>query len=228
MNATSAMLLAPFWNGGDDVRGTLRAAAARGLRSRALAAGQALFRRGERLRRVFVVMSGAVQVSRADREGRAKIVDLALPGDVVGFDDFASGLYAGDAVVLRDAVVCAIEPQRWWRLSARNPRLPALASLGATQVNRVLRQNMRLRLGAASRLADCLLQLAEKLGRAEIELPLSYQDLANYLDLRPETMSRALHELEDQQCLRRAGRARLELDPERLRVTRATPRPRQV
>ncbi len=229
MNASVALRLpvVPFWSA-DDVRASLRAAGSIGLRTRALPAGSTLFSRGEALRQVFVVMSGAVQVQRADRAGQARIVDLALAGDVVGFDDFASGLYAADALVLRDAVVGAIEPKRWWRLSVRNPRLPALASLGAAQVHRALRQNMRLRLGAPSRLADCLLQLAEKLGSVDIELPLSYQDLANYLNLRPETMSRALHELERSSCLRRAGRTRLELDPERLRLTRATPRRRQV
>ncbi len=229
MNASAAlrMPVAPFWSA-DDVRASLRAAGPIGLRTRALPAGSVLFSHGEALRRIYVVMSGAVQVLRADRAGQAKIIDLALAGDVVGFDDFASGLYAADALVLRDAVVGAIEPTRWWRLSTRNPRLPALASLGAAQVHRALRQNMRLRLGAPSRLADCLLQLAEKLGSVDIELPLSYQDLANYLNLRPETMSRALHELERSRCLRRAGRTRLELDPERLRLTRATPRRRQV
>ena len=229
MNASAALRMSstPLWSG-DDLRISLRAAGRELPRGLPLRAGSVLFRRGEPLRKVYVVMHGAVQVRRAVPEGQVRIVDLALAGDVVGFDDFASGLYAADAVALHDAVVCAIDPARWWRLSEHNPRLPALASLGAAQVHRALRQNMRLRLGAPSRLADCLLQLAEKIGSVDIELPLSYQDLANYLNLRPETMSRALRELERLHCLRRSGRARLQLDPDLLRLTRATPRRRQV
>lgn len=219
--------VAPLWQCEDDARGCLRGAR-RALQRRALAAGQPLFREGDSLCRVFVLMSGAVQVSRVDRHGRARIVDLVFPGDVLGFDDFASGVYAGSAQALRDALVCAIEPARWHSLGERDSRLPPLANLGAAQVRRAMRQNMRLRLGSAGRLADWLLQLAAKLESSSIELPLSYQDLAEYLDLRPETLSRALRELERRQCLRRVGGARLELDAERLRLTRATPRPRQV
>ncbi len=217
----------PLWQCEDDARGCLRGAR-RALQRRELAAGQPLFRQGDSLCRVFVLMSGAVQVSRLDRQGRARIVDLVLPGDVLGFDDFASGVYSGSAQALRDALVCAIEPARWQSLRQRDLRLPALASLGASQVQRAMRQNMRLRLGSAARLADWLLQLAARVESPNIELPLSYQDLAEYLDLRPETLSRALRELERRQCLRRAGGLRLELDPELLRQTRATPRPRQV
>ena len=233
MAATSATAGTTREQGDDASQGALREFAQR-LRQRTLPAGRVLFHQGQRLGRVYLLTSGAVQVSRRDPQGHARIVDLVLPGDVLGFCDFAAGVYADDALVLRESRVCAIDPRRWPPPGRRDPSLPPLpplpplSSLGAAQVQRAMRQSLRLRLRAPARVADCLLQLSQRMGSPDIELPLSWRELAEYLDLRPETLSRTLRELERRQCLRRAGGTRLQLDLECLRQTRAAPRARQV
>lgn len=230
MAATSATAGATREQCDDASQGALREFARR-LRQRTLPAGRVLFHQGQRLGRVYLLTSGAVQVSRRDPQGHARIVDLVLPGDVLGFCDFAAGVYADDALVLRESRVCSIDPRRWPPSGGRDaslPPLPPLSSLGAAQVQRAMRQSLRLRLRAPARIADWLLQLSQRMGGPDIELPLSWRDLAEYLDLRPETLSRTLRELERRQCLRRAGGTRLQLDLERLRQTRAAPRARQV
>ncbi len=219
--------VARFWHAEHDLCARMRGAR-RSPPQRALAAGEALFAHGDAPGRVFVLERGAVQVSLRDPMGSLRIVDLALPGDVLGFDGFASGAHAGDALVLRDSVVWPIEVDARGGMRRRERPWPELASLGAAQVLRAMRQTLRLRFGSVARLADCLLDLADKLGDVEFELPLSFQDLANYLDLRPETLSRALHDLQDRGEVQRVGGTRLRIDAERLCTTRAAPRPRQV
>lgn len=223
--------IAPFWHGGcDDVRASIVAAGGMAAQFREIAAGEPLFLRGEAMRSVFAVMSGVVEVMRGSGRKASKIADIVLGGDMLGFDDFAAGMHGSDAVAVNDVLVATIDPADWGRQAARDPALPTLSALAGSQLVRAFRQNMRLRLNAAARLADFVLQLSEKwgLGDAPLILPLSFQDVANYLELRPETMSRVVRSLESMQCFRREGRSLFAIDPVRLRTTRATRWRRQV
>ncbi len=224
-------LIAPFWHGGcDDVRASIVAAGGLASQLREIAAGEPLFMRGDPLRCVFAVMSGVVEVMRGSGRKASKIADIVLGGDMLGFDDFAAGMHSSDAVAVSDVLVAAIDPVDWGRQAARDPALPTLSALAGSQLVRAFRQNMRLRLSAAARLADFVLQLSEKwgLGDAPLILPLSFQEVADYLDLRPETLSRVARSLESTQCFRREGRCLFAIDPARLRTTRATRWRRQV
>lgn len=187
--------------------------------------GTALFRRGEHLVHVFAVLQGVVQVSRSVAPGRARIIGIALDGDVVGCDALATGIHAGDALVARESVLCAIDPQRW---APRAARLPQLAALAELQMVRMMRQETRLRLVGLSRVADLLLQLAEQSGCAQVELPLDRRGIANYLGHSPQTLSRALRRLDALHCLRRVDPLRFEVDVERLRQVRALRRTRHA
>lgn len=193
-----------------------QAPAQRVTQARPVAAGTLLFRRGEVLRQVYAIDSGVVQVSRSVEQDRCRIIGLALAGDVVGCEALSGGVYGGDALVVRDASIRAIDPWRWSR-AARGSALTQLLGLADLQMARMVRQAVRLRLAGRARVADFLLQLAERAGGAIVEFPLEGKAVADYLGLRPESLSRILRRLAEARCLRRAGGTRFELDLERLR-----------
>lgn len=206
--------------------GSLPAGCLRRMHPQRVGEGTALFRRGQPLAQVFAVLHGVVQVSRGAPPGQPRIIGVALDGDVVGCDALAAGIYGGDALVVRDSVLWAIDPQRCAPRPSGPPRVPELARLAEVQMARMMRQETRLRLAGLSRVADLLLQLAEQCGRTDVELPLDCRGIANYLGLRAETLSRVLRQLGDMQCLRRIGRVRFDLDLARLRQVRALRRTR--
>ncbi|OIQ88371.1 fumarate and nitrate reduction regulatory protein [mine drainage metagenome] len=179
-------------------------------------------RRGAPLTHVFVVLDGVVRISRETRIGHTRIVGLALSGDTFACDALASGLYGGDGHAARPTVVAAVDPRLWVDAAARDARLPALDALASVQMARMMRQDSRLRLTAAARVADFLLQLVERRGGGVVELPVSCKDVANHLDLRAETMSRMLRRLAELGGVRRLAPTRFEVDAERLRQIRAT------
>lgn len=206
--------------------GSLPASCLRRMHPKRVGEGTALFRRGQALAHVFAVLHGVVQVSRGAAPGLPKIIGVALDGDVIGCDALATGTYGGDALVVRDSVLWVIDPRRCAPRPSGTPRAPELARLAEVQMARMMRQETRLRLAGLSRVADLLLQLAEQGGRTEVELPLDCRGIANYLGLRPETLSRVLRQLGDTQCLRRVGRLRFDVDLARLRQVRALRRTR--
>ncbi|OIQ98192.1 nitrogen fixation regulation protein FixK [mine drainage metagenome] len=227
-----------LWDGASaDARGAVFAAGQAAGRFRAVMAGQLLYEHGSPMRHLYVLMSGAMQVSLTERcanEGRReRIVDLAVAGDVLGFADFAAGTHRADAMAIGDCRVYMIKPRAWNRIAARSFDVPSLAELAAYELRRALRHAMRLRLNAMSRLADFLLELNQKSGvdtpgTGPVLLP-SGKTLANYLDLRHETLSRTFHKMESLACFRRAEpRVLYAVDWPLLRKIRATTWRRQV
>lgn len=154
---------------------------------------QEIFGEGEATDVVYKVAAGAVRSFRILADGRRQIADFYLPGDVFGVElgqQRRSTVEAvGDAVVVvaRRATLIA-DPDnadRLWR--------HALQELQRTQ-DHVLTVGRR---SATERVACFLLDLAGRLGAsADVELPMSRQDIADFLGLTIETVSRTLTQMQ--------------------------------
>jgi CRP-like cAMP-binding protein len=142
---------------------------------------------------VYKVVSGAVRSFRLLSDGRRQITQFFLPGDVFGVE-FGSERRAG-AEALCDAVV--IVARRSVVASDVDQRMPlwrhAVGELRRSE-DHVLTLGRR---SATERLASFLMDLADRLGGVdEFELPMSRQDMADYLGLTIETVSRTLTQLQ--------------------------------
>jgi CRP/FNR family transcriptional regulator, anaerobic regulatory protein len=155
-----------------------------------------VFRRGEAFRAIYAVRSGSVKTSVFTRDGREQVLGFYLPGEVVGLNGIHPGSYPCDAVALEHSSFCHFA-------------FPAISTL-ATQLPAVQQHLFRMlsrELGAASslagdysadeRVAAFLLDLGERLARrgafvGSFRLTMSRGDIASYLRLAPETVSRVL------------------------------------
>src|SRR6516162_8676939 len=84
-------------------------------------------------------------------------------------------------------------------LRAAADRAAGQELLGATkqEIQRVQRRSMLLAMKAYERVASFLLEMSERLGQPDIlELPMSRRDIADYLGLTIETVSRAFTQLD--------------------------------
>jgi CRP-like cAMP-binding protein len=157
------------------------------------ARGKTLFEEGDRAGYVFKVASGALRSVRLLADGRRYVIKFLLPGDFFGFVPNAEYPYSVEAV--GDATVVRYARQAFEGVLDRNPQASrtffnaVCKELSAAQ-ERLLVMGRKT---AEERLASFLIAMAErgKPGQA-VELPMNRGDIADYLGLTVETVSRLL------------------------------------
>jgi len=144
---------------------------------------------------LYQVVSGAVRTYRMLDDGRRQVVAFYLPGDIFGVEagevHLASAEAVGDSQVLvvkRSSVLARADHERdlakqLWTLTAR-------------ELQRVQQHSLVLIKNAEERVAGFLLEMASRCpGGLTIDLPMSRQDIADYLGLTIETVSRTFTQL---------------------------------
>jgi len=158
----------------------------------------------------YKVISGAVRTYKILSDGRRQIGGFYLPGDIFGLE-FANE-HTLSAEAMADATVLVIKRSRLTALAARNAGVAGeLFALAGYEVQRLQERILLLIKSAQERVVGFLLEMAERVpaGHA-IELPMSRQDIADYLGLTIETVSRTLTSLE--------GSAAIEVPTSRRRI----------
>ena len=144
---------------------------------------------------LYQVVSGAVRTYRVLDDGRRQISAFYLPGDIFGVEagdtHMSSAEAVGDAQVLvakRSAVMARAEHER--DLSKQ------LWTLTVRELQRIQEHSMLLIKSAEERVAGFLLEMAGRSpAGAAIDLPMCRQDIADYLGLTIETVSRTFTQL---------------------------------
>lgn len=200
---------------GEPEIGTLLAS--RGRR-RELAAGEVLFRQGDRSRRVYECIKGRIRLVVAATAGRELLIDMALPGDVFGHLSALDGHgRSSTAMAVVPTVVTEVEGDDYLDALRANPEV---LMVSVARLTRQLRQaNSRICAGETdtvlSRTAHLLLELRERFARLSpgdqaVEIPLTQTELADWLGATREATSRSLGELRSAGAIT-TGRGRIVL-----------------
>ena len=145
---------------------------------------------------LYKVISGSVRTYKILNDGRRQIGGFYLPGDVFGLE-FADA-HGLSAEAITDAEVLVIKCSALAALAERDATIGReLYALTAGELRRAQERILLLIKSAQERVASFLLEMAARAtpGNA-IELPMSRQDIADYLGLTIETVSRTLTSLE--------------------------------
>ena len=146
---------------------------------------------------LYKVISGAVRTYKILSDGRRQIGGFYLPGDIFGLEFADEHTLSAEAIT--DANVLVIKRSMLTALAARDAGVAGeLFALTGCEVQRMQERVLLLIKTARERVVGFLLEMAERVpaGNA-IELPMSRQDIADYLGLTIETVSRTLTSLED-------------------------------
>lgn len=186
---------------------------------RALPAHGSLFRAGDRMDACMMLTSGWVALVTDTADGQRQVLDIALPGALLGFQVEGDPIAQHGAEALNDVTVCVLDTVRLRRAVRTDTRLAMrLSHLTSCSEHRAHEHltNLGLR-PARARVANLLLELALRLTPDRVpaagdvlRVPLRLVDIGQALALSPEHVSRMLSEL------RRAGV--LDLRRGRLRV----------
>jgi CRP/FNR family transcriptional regulator len=162
-----------------------------------LSAGEMLFAEGDPAGRVFIVTAGAIKTYRLMSDGRRQIVGFFFAGDVFAATNSPSYGYSAEAIA--GAELCAVARNALYDLMERHPKL-AHGLLSAVNHELALAQDQMLLLGrttVSERMAWFLLTMRERTLRRtgvgdRVNLPIVRADIADYLGISTETVSRVL------------------------------------
>ena len=145
---------------------------------------------------VYKVVAGAVRTYRILNDGRRQIGAFYLPGEIFGLEAGAAHHFSAEAIT--NSTIRIVRRNALLSLAASEPgRARELWTLIASELERMQDHAVLLIKSAQERVASFLLELSQRLSASEIvELPMSRNDIADYLGLTIETVSRTLAQLE--------------------------------
>jgi CRP-like cAMP-binding protein len=155
-----------------------------------------IFGENEPAEYIYQVVSGAVRAYKVLNDGRRQIGGFSLPGDIFGLEFAEEHIFSAEAIT--DAKVLVVKRSALDALASRNaPIARELFALTRRELRRAQERILLLIKSAQQRVAGFLLEMAERAAADRtIELPMSRLDIADYLGLTIETVSRTLTALE--------------------------------
>lgn len=184
---------------------------------------QTIFQEGDTAHAIYTITGGTVRLQRDLPDGRRQVIGFAVPGDFIGLSLEESFTFSAD--MLTKGTICAFDRTKFTGLLTKKPalmhRLHAIASheLGIAQEQMVLLGRRR----ADERVAAFLMSWGQRMRHPNgvavtLPLPMGRQDIADYLGLTIETVSRTLSRFFKERILLDVPHGVRVLDPERLRA----------
>ncbi|HET7155402.1 MAG TPA: helix-turn-helix domain-containing protein [Hyphomicrobiaceae bacterium] len=156
-----------------------------------------IYGEGEDADYVYKVLSGSVRTYKVLSDGRRQVTAFYLPGDVFGIE--SDDEHASSAEAIDKSVILLVRRNSLFNLAESNGEVARhLWEITAAELRRSQNHALLLIKTAKERLAAFLLDMAKRLaGKGCVELPMSRQDIADYLGLTIETVSRTLTSLSE-------------------------------
>ncbi|MCA0200078.1 MAG: helix-turn-helix domain-containing protein [Proteobacteria bacterium] len=158
-------------------------------------AGEPVFEEGESAEYFYKLVSGCVRLVKWVASGHRQICDFYLPGDLLGFSNADEHEFSAEAI--EDGVLMRYRRRDADRLMKADPAFACeLQTLTAQGLSSAYAHMVRLcHRSARDRLSWFLLDMARRSGSEWFTLPMSRVDVADYLGLAHETVSRVFTQL---------------------------------
>jgi CRP/FNR family transcriptional regulator, nitrogen fixation regulation protein len=155
-----------------------------------------IYGEGEAADYIYRVVTGAVRTYKVLADGRRQIGGFYLPGDIFGLEPADEHTFSAEAIA--ESKVLVIKRSAVVALAERNSEVARqLWTLTGRELRRVQDHILLLIKSAQERVAAFLLEMAERISAGNaVDLPMSRQDIADYLGLTIETVSRTLTQME--------------------------------
>jgi CRP/FNR family transcriptional regulator len=164
--------------------------------------GDHIFREGEPFEAIAAVRAGMVKTSITDDEGREQVLGFFLPGEVIGLNAIHGERYPCDAIALDTVVLCRFSFPQMAHLATRMPGLQKqLFKLLSEDIGKAAL--LAGGFSADERMAAFLVSLSRRYAArgfspVHFQLTMARTDIANYLRLAAETVSRVLRRFQDE------------------------------
>lgn len=164
--------------------------------------GEHIFREGDPFTAIAAVRSGTVKTYVTDHEGREHVQGFFLPGEVIGLNAISQSRYPSNAIALDSVMLCRFS---FPNIAALATRMPGLQQ----QLFKLLSQDIGKaallsgNFSADERMAAFLITLSRRYAARGFSpnrflLTMTRTDIANYLRLASETVSRVFRRFQDE------------------------------
>jgi CRP/FNR family transcriptional regulator len=165
-----------------------------------------LFSYGESFESLYVVHSGMFKTTTVDENGKERIISFHLPGEIMGLDGIHSDEYQSTAVALTMSSYCKIPYKGLLDVAEDYPVIQHNLLKVMSKEIYFCKKN-HLDIGSKAKLAlfiKTISQRFKKRGYSDNEffLPISQRDIASYLGMAEETLSRIFKKLQKQKAVK--------------------------
>ena len=174
-------------------------------RSKPLKKGGHLFRASDDFRSIFAVRSGTIKTYSVTEDGEEQVTGFYLPGEILGIDGIGTNVHSNSAKALEASAVCEIPFDKLEELSVAIPSLQHHFFKLMSQEIQADQQLIMLlsKKSAEERIAALLMSISARhqkrgLSPVSFRLPMSRNDIGNFLGLAVETVSRVFTRLQKQ------------------------------
>ena len=169
--------------------------------------GDFIYREGDHFKGLLAIKSGSAKLIANDNHGNEHILNILLPGELLGFDGLSNEKHGCAAIALETMTFCILPADSMNQLFQNVPSLTR--ELFRHSGEKMLEDKNQLVLSkrpAEERLAYFLISLSERLKRrgfssSEFKLSLTRQEIGNHLGLALETVSRLLKKFQEDELI---------------------------
>lgn len=178
------------------------------------APGEAIYTEGDAAERIYEVMAGMVRTVRTTRDGRRMIDAFFVPGDVFGLTGETAHASTAEAVVECRLKQCDRASAERSAVTDRSAAGALWSWLARSLEQAAARAPLLARGDAHEKVQAFLFEMADRLNAGRrLELPMSRYDIADYVGLSSETVSRTFTALRTCGMIALEGRTVVMLDP---------------
>jgi len=160
---------------------------------------QHLYKEGDKFISVYAVRAGVIKLYSYSDKGDEVVHGFYLPGDVIGFDGLVQNEYLYNAVALDSTSVCNLSYDELSDLSLKIPNLnqQMMSVMSKEMQDGRMHSELLIKRNADQRVAQFICNMSERYKNCgyaydEFRLNILHRDVALYLGLTPETVSRIL------------------------------------
>jgi CRP/FNR family transcriptional regulator len=171
--------------------------------------GKALYRSGDKVESFYMIRSGCIKELDESSGRRAMLINFALPGEMLSLQSLGCAFSNTTSIAVEPSFICVVQWGAFNQLCADTPRIAtelirliAKAGTAARDLLTLIRDKEALeRVSGFLLNVSGRLQVSRSRGR-EFRLAMNRDDIADYLGLRSETVSRCFTELSRRQLIR--------------------------
>lgn len=154
-----------------------------------------IYAQDDEAERLYQVVRGVVRTSRVTCDGRRQVGDFYYAGEIFGLEPGPDHRFAAEALTECEVLVVRRSAVRAFAGEAELNR--TILEAAGREMERLQDHVVMLgRKSARGRVACFLMGLAHRQTKSQVDLPMSRQDMADYLGLTIETVSRMLTQLQ--------------------------------
>jgi len=179
--------------------------------------GQVLFFEGDISDKFYIINKGKIKIFKYTKEGKEQILYILSEGDFIGYLSLLKkGRFDFNAEALEDVSICLLTKDDFDDIVKRTPEI-SIKILENLHDRLVSLENLVQTLSTKdieTRIAGLLKSFANEFGHKEeegivIEMPLTREEMANYIGITRETMSRKLSAMEDEGIIELLGNKKI-------------------